>query len=71
MNCWHCERPAVGACVFCGRGVCKDHAQSMPHPLSVYRTKEGKLNALVVPDALYCGVCKPKEDPVDISEIEK
>jgi hypothetical protein len=43
----------------------------MPHPLSVYRTKEGKLNALVVPDALYCGVCRPKEDPVDISEIEK
>ena len=27
MVCWHCRRTAVGACRFCGRGVCEDHAQ--------------------------------------------
>jgi len=71
MNCWHCERPAHGICAFCGRGICKEHAQTMPNILSIYRGKEdNKLKAIVVADALYCGICKPKEEPVELEMLD-
>ena len=65
MNCWHCERPGVGVCKFCGRGVCKTHAQSMPFVLTAY-VENGKRQALVVDDVIYCGVCKPSRQPVEL-----
>ena len=70
MNCWHCERPAHGVCSFCGRGVCKEHAKTMPNILSVYRDKNNVLKAIVVSDALYCGVCKPKEEPIEVEWLD-
>lgn len=70
MNCWHCERPAHGVCKFCGRAVCKEHFRNMPHIVEIYRDDDGSYKALVVGDALYCGVCKPKEDPVDLPEMK-
>jgi hypothetical protein len=70
MNCWHCDRPAHGTCRFCGRALCKEHAKSMPYILEIYRQTNGPHKALVVADALYCGVCKPKEDPVELPELE-
>lgn len=70
MNCWHCDRPAHGVCVFCGRGVCKEHAQSMPNIVAMYKSKDGVLKAIVVEDALYCGVCRPKEDPVEMEWLD-
>jgi hypothetical protein len=36
MLCWKCEQPANGICRFCGRAICKDHAQPMPYILTVY-----------------------------------
>lgn len=69
MNCWHCERPAQGICRFCGRGLCQDHAQSMPYILSTF-TQGNKIKAIAVADTLYCGVCKPSEDPIDLMEAE-
>jgi hypothetical protein len=36
----------------------------MPNIVAMYKDKEGILKAIVVADALYCGVCKPKEDPI-------
>jgi hypothetical protein len=36
MDCWHCRRTAVGACRFCGRGLCEDHVRSMPFVISLY-----------------------------------
>lgn len=66
MNCWHCDRPAHGTCQFCGRGICREHAKSLPHIVDVYRDDGGKYKALVVADALWCGVCEPKEDPVEL-----
>lgn len=65
MNCWHCERPAYGACRFCGRGVCKEHIKSMPFILAAYSEKES-VKAIVVEDALFCGVCKPNDEPIDL-----
>ncbi|MBN1889561.1 MAG: hypothetical protein JW850_16315 [Thermoflexales bacterium] len=70
MNCWHCDRPAHGTCRFCGRGLCREHAQSMPHITDLYRTQKGEYRALVVGDTLYCGICQPKEDPVKIEGLE-
>ena len=70
MNCWHCDRPAHGVCVFCGRGVCKEHAQNMPNIVAMYKNKDSVLKAIVVADALYCGVCKPKEDPVEMEWLD-
>jgi hypothetical protein len=69
MNCWHCDRPAHGTCRFCGRGVCKEHAQTMPHIEEVYQDDRGVHQALVVADALFCGVCNPKEDPVELPQL--
>jgi len=65
MNCWHCDRPAHGVCRFCGRAVCKDHAQTLPHIEALYHNNQGIQYALVVADAVYCEVCHPKEDPVE------
>jgi len=70
MNCWHCGRPAEGVCRFCGRGLCKEHARGLPHIEAIYRNEQGAFKALVVADALYCGVCQPKEDPVELPDLK-
>ena len=77
MNCWHCDRPSHGTCAFCGRAVCKEHAQNMPNYVAVYRAaarkgkeEAGPLRAIAVEDALFCGVCRPREQPVDIPELD-
>jgi len=71
MNCWHCDRPAHGACKFCGRAVCREHAQNLPYVLDIFTTKEGHYRALVVGDALYCGVCDPREDPIPMDILDE
>jgi len=68
MNCWHCDRPAHGVCVFCGRAVCKTHVKEMPRVISTFRSRENNLMAIACPDALYCGICKPKGEPVQLEE---
>ncbi len=65
MNCWHCDRPAHGACRFCGRGICREHTQTMPFVLAAFAAKES-IQVIVVADALYCGICKPQEEPVTL-----
>jgi len=70
MNCWHCERPAHGTCGFCGRALCKEHVQNLPHIEELYRDEKGTFKALVVADALWCGVCRPQEDPVELPQLK-
>ena len=71
MDCWHCRKTALGACRFCGRGICEDHTETKPFVLSVYRGgAETKPRALVVEDALYCGTCSPRPSPVDLPELD-
>ncbi len=70
MQCWHCERPAHAACRFCGRAVCREHVQELPFVLEIYRGRTGHTRALVVADAIWCGVCKPEEDPVDLPNLD-
>jgi hypothetical protein len=49
----------------------------MPNFVAVYRGLPGKgkdgpgaLKAIAVEDALFCGVCRPREQPVDIPELD-
>jgi len=70
MDCWRCERPAHGVCIFCGRAVCKDHVQSIPNILAIFTNKEGIKKAIVVQDALHCGICKPAEEPVALENLD-
>ena len=71
MDCWICERTALGACRFCGRGICRQHAKTQPFILEVFRGAEHKaLRGLIVDDALHCGVCRPKGDPLELKELE-
>lgn len=68
MDCWNCHRTAVGACRFCGRGTCEDHAKERPYILELFRGSDA-MQALVVEDALYCGNCSPRPDPIPLPDL--
>jgi hypothetical protein len=42
----------------------------MPHIQALYRNEEGVHKALVVADVLYCGVCQPREDLVELPDLD-
>ena len=69
MDCWHCRRTAVGTCRFCGRAVCENHAKTRPFILDVLDGRAPS-RALVVEDALHCGACTPRPDPVELPELD-
>jgi hypothetical protein len=72
MDCWRCNKTARGVCRFCGRGTCEDHAETRPFILELFRGgKEDRRQALVVEDALHCGVCSPRPDPIDLPELDE
>ena len=71
VDCWIDRKTALGVCRFCGRGVCQEHAKFQPYILQLYNSETKKaVMALVVDDALYCGVCKPRPEPVELRELE-
>jgi len=70
MNCWSCDKPSVGICRFCGRGVCKEHAKERPYIVCVYDEETDVPKAIVVDASLYCGICRPLPKPMEIPEIE-
>jgi len=49
--------------------VCEDHAETQPFVLELFRGKD-VTKALVVEDALWCKVCTPRSDPVDLPELD-
>lgn len=71
MTCWFCDSAARGTCRFCGRGLCVEHATTGPYLLEVYRsTGRERAEALVVEDALQCGTCRPRPQPVPMPELD-
>ena len=71
MDCWICERTALAGCRFCGRGLCREHAKNHPFVLELFNGKRHDgLRALVVEDAIYCGLCRPRGEPVPMPELE-
>ena len=53
-----------GRAKFCGRAVCKEHVKTMPHIVALYRDQKNAVQALITPEAIHCGVCKPLGKPV-------
>lgn len=70
MNCFHCDRSAHAACQFCGRAVCKEHIQIAPFIVGLYQGEDKVQKAIVVPDAVWCGACNPREEPVSLPELK-
>jgi hypothetical protein len=46
--------------------VCNDHIQKMNYIITVYLDPENVPKALVVADAVYCGICKPQPEPLEM-----
>ena len=71
MQCWHCQLAALGVCRFCGRGLCEDHASFGPYLLEVHRSAaRNRAEGLVVEDAVMCGTCRPRPQPVPMPELD-
>lgn len=71
MRCWFCDEAARGTCRFCGRGVCAEHGETGPYILDVYRSSaRDRAEALVVEDAVSCGACRPRRQPIPMPELD-
>jgi hypothetical protein len=70
MQCWACGSAADGGCRFCGRGVCKAHARTRAFLFEAWSDHD-ELRGLVVEDALHCGVCKVRPDPIALDFLLK
>lgn len=66
MQCIRCQEPAQAVCRFCGRMVCREHIQEMNYIITVYQGAEKIHKSLVVVDAVWCGICKPQPEPIDM-----
>jgi hypothetical protein len=51
--------------------VCEEHVSSRPFVLTLDRSRDGVSRALVVEDALHCGVCRPRAEPVELPELDE
>ena len=69
MQCWKCSESAKGVCIFCGRGIFKEHAMQKPAIVTIYTGKDQTPKAIVVSDALFCGECHPEPEPIEMPEI--
>jgi len=49
--------------------VCENHAGTRPFILELLEHRQ-PTRALVVEDALHCGSCHPRPDPVDLPELD-
>ncbi len=69
VECWKCGKPANGICKFCGRALCKEHASEMHSIVTVYSGEKQTPKAIVVSNALFCGICHPQPEPISMPEI--
>lgn len=66
---WAEGLPAHAICQFCGRFVNKEHAQFLPYPMAIFVGRNDTPKVLVVAGAVWCGICRPQQDPMEIPEI--
>jgi len=64
-----CGAAAEGVCRFCGRAVCQPHARTRAFLFEVWE-QDGELRGLAIEDALYCGVCSPRSQPVGLGFLK-
>ena len=70
MRCWVGGEEAEGVCRFCGRGVCKRHARTRAFLFEAWEDN-GTLRGLAVDNALFCNVCEPRAEPIDMNFLKK
>ena len=71
MLCWFCANAARGTRRFCARGLCENHAKFGPYLLEVHRSESRRrAEGLVVEDAVQCGTCRPRPQPVPMPELD-
>jgi hypothetical protein len=46
--------------------VCNDHIQKMNYIITVYIAPGQAPKSLVVADAVFCGICKPQPEPLEM-----
>ena len=66
---WISGKPAHAMCQFCGRFVNKEEAQTLPFPMAIFVGENNTPKVLVVSGAIWCGICRPQQDPMEIPEI--
>jgi hypothetical protein len=64
-----CGAAAEATCRFCGRAICKAHARTQAYLFAAWPTPGG-LRGLGIEDAVWCGVCHPRPDPIDLEFLE-
>lgn len=70
MKCWVCDEPAHASCRFCGRFVCKDHANGdMPTFIVMYVGANQTPKGLAVAKVIWCGICEPQPEPILMPEL--
>ncbi|WP_242624782.1 hypothetical protein [Krasilnikovia cinnamomea] len=51
--------------------MCEDHARFGPYLLQVNRSESRRrAEALVVEDAVQCGTCRPRPQPIPMPELD-
>ena len=70
MKCSRCDKQAEAICRFCGRAVCAAHIQTMNYIITVYMGKKMVPRSLVVANAVFCGVCKPQPEPLEMPYLD-
>lgn len=71
MKCIRCDKQAEAVCRFCGRAVCSSHLQTLNYIVTVYPSASKQVpKALVVADAVFCGVCKPQPEPLEAPYLD-
>lgn len=70
MKCVRCEKEARGVCRFCGRALCEDHTQQRNYLITVYVGSNKIPKSIVVADALFCGICKPQPEPIEMPYLD-
>jgi hypothetical protein len=69
LKCWVCEENAHAACRFCGRFICTTHTSKLPFFMAVYIGANQVPKVIVVADAIWCGICRPQPEPIEMPEI--
>lgn len=71
MKCIRCDKQAEAICRFCGRAVCSSHMQTLNYIVTVYPSASKQVTkALVVADAVFCGMCKPQPEPLETPYLD-
>jgi len=69
MLCWECDQPARAVCKFCGRGVCKQHAKTMPIFIAMFLGDDQTPKGLAVANVIWCGICEPQPEAIPMPEL--